>query len=31
MVIIGRSYRLITAEGERVIIMSEDVLYIGFR
>lgn len=30
MVIIGRSYKLITAESERVIIMPEDVLYIGF-
>ena len=30
MVIIGRSYKLIIAEGERVIIMPEDVLYIGF-
>ena len=30
MVIIGRRYKLITAESERVIIMPEDVLYIGF-
>ena len=30
MVIIGRSYKLMTAESERVIIMPEDMLYIGF-
>ena len=30
MVIIGRSNKLITAESERIIIMPEDVLCIGF-